>query len=169
MITKEFLKKKLFEKSFKRSGNVYTTPKFKNIVSFSVYNILKGYSGDMDGHYTFVVDIETFNYIVFKHADYGGLTWVIEIDGIERVVVNDLNRKFIEGTIAYVLLTSMDYKIRHSKTGYTKEGIIKGNFIDGWSSNTVFEIKDFLMEHYSREISLYEELYLQREKTLKLF
>ena len=100
MITKDFLLKKLYDMSFRPYGTVYKHPKINNIFSFSVYNILTGYSGDMDGHYTFVVDIENFNYIVFKHADYGGLTWTIEVDGIARVIVNELNKPFIEGTLA---------------------------------------------------------------------
>lgn len=169
MITKEFLLNKLYDKAFKPYGNVDKHPKIDNIFSFSVYNILTGYSGDMDGHYTFVVDIENFNYIVFKHADYGGLTWTVAVDGINRVIVNELNRPFIEGTLANVLLTSMTYEAKRESKDYLKEGIIKGNFISGFASNTVFNIHDFMLEHYEREISLYNELYQNREKTLKLF
>lgn len=169
MITKEFLLKKLYDKAFRTYGNVYKHPKIENIFSFSVHNILTGYSGDMDGHYTFVVDIENFNYIVFKHANYGGLTWTVAVDGIDRVVVNELNKPFIEGTLANVLLTSMTCEQKRNNKEYIKEGIIKGNFISGFASNIVFEISDFLLEHYEREILLYNELYQNREKTLKLF
>jgi len=170
MITREFLEEKYYDKAFKPYGNVYKHKDIDNIFSFRVHNILTGYSGDMDGHYTFVVDIENFNYIVFKHAAYGGLVWVNEIDGINRVVVNELNKKFIEGTLANVLSSAMTHEQkRNGKYGedYTKEGIIKGNFISEWSNNTVFEISDFSIESYKREIFLYNELYQMRDKATK--
>lgn len=87
------------------SGNI--TRIADNIFRFTEYNFLPGVDGDLDGHYTFYVNIHTFDYLIYKSACYGGFTYVLPSNNISWVVnLIPREKQQIESVIAHKLLYS---------------------------------------------------------------
>jgi len=123
MVTKEFLVEKLKEENtytLSGSGNVQILE--DNILFMRRYNLLGGgIKNALDGHYCFVVNIDTFKYVAWKDSDYGSLTWTMPIDNKIFVKVCKANKEKIEQIIAAHILSSYYYDDKKSliENGYT--------------------------------------------------
>ena len=116
MITKEFLESKTTNIDYYNggggSGNINKIADY--IYAFTVYNFLPGDNPHgFDGHYAFVVDITNFNYLVYKDSDYGGLTYVKEIDNKVFVDLHESMIHEVENIIASKLLGAYYYDGNH--------------------------------------------------------
>lgn len=83
------------------------------VFSFIEYNYLPSCEQDiLDGHYTFFVNKDTFEYLVYKSSDYGSLTYVIPVDFdgfLTAELLPEPSRERVESIIAHKLLTSYFY------------------------------------------------------------
>ncbi len=114
MITRKFLESKAEGSIYNNAGSGNIHKIADNIFAFTVYNFLSG--GDpngFDGHYSFVVDINNFNYLVYKDSDYGGLTYVKDIKDKSFLNVHASMTKKVENIIASKLLGAYYYDSKH--------------------------------------------------------
>jgi len=81
-----------------------------SVFTFTEYNYLPSCEQDiLDGHYTFFVNKDTFDYLVYKSSDYGSLTYVIPVDFdgfLTAELLPEPSRERVESIIAHKLLTS---------------------------------------------------------------
>jgi len=84
-----------------------------SVFSFYEYNFLPTCEQDiLDGHYTFFVNKDTFEYLVYKSSDYGSFTYVLplEFDGfLTSELLPEPSKIRVESIIAHKLLTSYFY------------------------------------------------------------
>jgi hypothetical protein len=84
-----------------------------SVFRFTEYNFLPINEQDvLDGHYTFFVNKDTFEYLVYKSSDYGSLTYVIPVgfDGFQTAeTLPQVSKEIVESIIAHKLLTSYFY------------------------------------------------------------
>lgn len=88
-----------------------------SVFAFIEYNFLPSCKQDiLDGHYTFFVNKDTFEYLVYKSSDYGSFTYVIPVD-FDGFLTAELlpkpSRERVESIIADKLLTSYFYDSDH--------------------------------------------------------
>lgn len=88
-----------------------------SVFSFTEYNFLPTCEQDiLDGHYTFFVNKDTFEYLVYKSSDYGSLTYVIPVDFngfLTAELLPEPSKEHVESIIAHKLLTSYFYDSEH--------------------------------------------------------
>jgi len=107
-VTRAFLESKVDYKFYSHDGNAYKLSDF--IYKFTQYNFLSG--GDengLDGHYSFIVDILNFNYVVYKCADYGGLTWVKDVANKVFINIHESIKAMVESLIAQKVLRTYHF------------------------------------------------------------
>ena len=125
IITKEFLESKSFSCLSAWGGGNQKIPCTAGggninrisdeVFRFTVYNLLrtshdgKTYAKEdvLDGHFTFYVNFNTFEYLVYKSSDYGSFTYVIptEFNGFyDKDSLPEISRKRVESIIAHKLL-----------------------------------------------------------------
>lgn len=85
-----------------------------SVFKFTEYNFLPADETDiLDGHYTFFVNKDTFEYLVYKSSDYGSLTYTIpcEFGGafLTKESLPEFSRKRVEANIACKLLGAYFY------------------------------------------------------------
>ncbi|HCI58228.1 MAG TPA: hypothetical protein DFH96_05555 [Bacteroidetes bacterium] len=85
-----------------------------SVFTFTEYNFLPTCEQDiLDGHYTFFVNKDTFEYLVYKSSDYGSLTYVIPVDFngfLTAELLPEPSKEHVESIIAHKLLTSYFYE-----------------------------------------------------------
>lgn len=88
-----------------------------DVFSFDEYNFLPSCESDiLDGHYTLYVNYKTFQYLLYKSSDYGGLTYTLPVEFKGFLSANDLpesSKQHIESIIAHKLLTAYFYDYNH--------------------------------------------------------
>jgi len=84
-----------------------------SVFRFTEYNFLPICEQDvLDGHFTFFVNKDTFEYLVYKSSDYGSLTYVIpvEFNGFYNAEnLPQVSKECVESIVAHKLLTSYFY------------------------------------------------------------
>lgn len=112
MLTKEFLESKYryhFIPSYgdcvykASDGNI--SVQSDKVLSFIEYNLLPGQDGQLDGHYKFYVNIETFEYMLYQYAYYGSLTYTTparDNNWVTNLIPREIER--VESIIAYKLM-----------------------------------------------------------------
>ena len=84
-----------------------------SVFTFIEYNFLPICKQDiLDGHYTFFVNKDTFEYLVYKSSDYGSFTYVIPVgfNGFQTAeTLPQVSKEHIESIVAHKLLTSYFY------------------------------------------------------------
>ena len=102
------------------SGNVHRIS--DTVLTYDEYNFLPGtgwYEGvkmSLDGHYTFFVNLENFDWRIYKSSDYGSLTWVTKVDFTGLMKPSDFpkdERKVLEHFIACKVLSTYFYDGDH--------------------------------------------------------
>lgn len=67
----------IFERGGRIASNMYDLG--DNIYYFQQHNFLPSKTEDvLSGHYTIVLNSKNLNYFIYKHSDYGGLTYTTE-------------------------------------------------------------------------------------------
>lgn len=88
-----------------------------SVFSFTEYNFLPSCEQDiLDGHYTFFVNKDTFEYLIYKSSDYGSLAYVIPVDFngfLTAEILPEPSKEHVESIIAHKLLTSYFYDSEH--------------------------------------------------------
>lgn len=138
IVNTEFLKSKYFHclsswsrgttKVFCSGGRGNMKRISDNVFCFIVHNLLptshdgKTYAKEdvLDGHFKFFVNYKTFEYLVYKHSDYGNLISVIPVefkDFYTKDTLPEISRKRVESMIANKLLGAyfFDYNAVNSK------------------------------------------------------
>jgi len=118
MLTEEFLNSKIqtyihptYGECTHRSGYGNIEKITDNVWSFEEYNFLPGKDGQLDGHYTFYVNIQNFQYCLYSHAFYGGLCYTTNSQNENWVEnLNEREKTKIESIIAYKLLNAAYYE-----------------------------------------------------------
>ena len=117
LLTKEFLESKLayYEHEYygtclHKASTANITRISDKIFKFTEYNFLAGTDGQLDGHYTFYVNITNFKYLLYKSSFYGSLIYTTKSDN-ENWVINLIERELIEveSIIAHKILGSYFY------------------------------------------------------------
>lgn len=84
-----------------------------SVFKFTEYNFLPICEQDvLDGHYTFFVNKDTFEYLVYKSSDYGSFTYTIPVgfDGFQTAeTLPQVSKERVESIVAHKLLTSYFY------------------------------------------------------------
>lgn len=118
MLTEEFLNSKIktyihpsYGECVYRSGYGNIEKITDNVWSFEEYNFLPGQDGQLDGHYTFYVNIQNFQYCLYSHAFYGGLCYTTNSQNENWVKnLNEREKNQVESIIAYKLLYAYYYE-----------------------------------------------------------
>jgi len=88
-----------------------------SVFTFEEYNFLPTCEQDiLDGHYTFFVNKDTFEYLVYKSSDYGSFTYVLPVDFdgfLTAELLPEPSKARVESIIAHKLLTSYFYDGNH--------------------------------------------------------
>jgi hypothetical protein len=90
------------------SGNICRIS--DNVFKFTEYNFLPGEDGQLDGHYTFYVNINTFDYLIFQSSYYGSFTYTTpptQNGWVKNLILRE--HTMVESIIAHKLLTSYFY------------------------------------------------------------
>lgn len=78
------------------------------VFKFTQFNFLPENETDiLDGHFTFFVNYKTFEYLVYKSADYGGFTYTIPCEFgvfLTKDSLPEVSKNRVEATIASKLL-----------------------------------------------------------------
>lgn len=89
----------------------------ESVFSFEEYNYLPSCEQDiLDGHFTFFVNKDTFEYLVYKSSDYGSFTYVLPVkfDGFHTdETLPAPSKAKVESIIAHKLLTSYFHDSNH--------------------------------------------------------
>lgn len=118
MLTKDLLESKLKYRTVAHHGDcLYSSGRGNidvvsdNVLSFYEHNLLPGDDGQLDGHYKIYVNINTFDYLIYKDSCYGSLTYTKKSD--DNNWVTDLierEKSMLESIIADKLLGSYYYQ-----------------------------------------------------------
>ncbi len=88
-----------------------------SVFTFTEYNFLPINEQDvLDGHYTFFVNKDTFEYLIYKSSDYGSFTYVIPVGFggfLNAENLPQVSKERVESIIAHKLLTSYFYDSNH--------------------------------------------------------
>ena len=76
------------------------------VFCFTVYNLLPVNGSELDGHYKFYVNIDTFNYCFYRDSYYGSLTYVTPLDDNFNENYNEQTKKIVESYISTALQNS---------------------------------------------------------------
>jgi hypothetical protein len=116
------------------SANVHVIS--DNVLEMTEFNFLPSTEEDiLDGHYTFFVNVNSFDWAVYKSSNYGSLTWVRESENtsfLEEVSLPDITRLRIEAVIAHKLMGCYHYDgdhINQNGANLIEGGIRKGSLI----------------------------------------
>lgn len=136
MIDTKFLKTKLVKEPGCRASSGNIAKQSENVFSFIVHNFLPGTNPhSLCGHYSFSVNVKTFDYRVWKNSDYGGLTWVQGIKNKVFLNIYESVKAQIESVIAHKLLGAYWYNYNHiNQQGLNlfPDGDIKRSLITTW-------------------------------------
>lgn len=99
-----------------------------SVFSFIEYNYLPSCETDiLDGHYTFFVNKDTFEYLVYKSSDYGSLSYVLPVDFdgfLTAELLPEPSKLRVESVIASKLLGAYFYdadaRFRKGKNLFTE-------------------------------------------------
>lgn len=121
-----------------------------NVFRFTEYNFMptshdgKTYAKEdiLEGHFTFYVNANTFEYLAYKSSDYGSFTYVspVEFNGFyTKETLPEISRKRIESVIAHKLLGA-----------YFQDGNAVNRKGANLFSNGIFEyvVKDLISRRY---------------------
>ena len=160
-INLEFLKKRIKDKSGHKGhgGNNHLIS--DNIIEFLQYNFLPGTNPHgLDGHYTFYVNWKTFQYLMCKHANYGGLTWVREVEKKVFIPIHESIKEQVESIIASKLAGAY-YYISNNKVSCSRgpnlignqkmqmmllSGVTKHYYYEGYKGSLVCDYRDYPKE-----------------------
>lgn len=113
----------LEEKGYTREGDHYPVRASNGnikvltdcVLTYTEYNFLPYAGSELDGHYTFFVNVQNFQYLVYKSANYGSLTYVLPSNDTSFLVLNNVDKKIVEAKIACKLLGAHYHKDEHGK------------------------------------------------------
>lgn len=108
-LTHKFLERKVLKDRYgSHSGNV--TLISDRVAKFIIHNLLPGEDGQLDGHYTFFVNVDTFDYLIYQSSYYGSLTYTTESRDTKWVKnLNKREKQAVEHFIACKLLGAYFY------------------------------------------------------------
>lgn len=134
-----------------------------SVFKFTEYNFLPADETDiLDGHYTFFVNYKTFEYLVYKSSDYGGLTYVRPVDFKGFLTAQNLpsfTKKRVEALIAAKLLgayfSDADALWRKGRNLFS-DGTPKdkdGRYTDGYKRNLICDYRGYVWTDHIQEYS----------------
>ncbi len=105
-VIKSFLESKIDNERWHcQSSNI--TRISDNVVKFTEYNMLPDdKDGTFDGHYTFYVNIQTFDILAYQSSYYGSLTYTTPSKDKSFIKFTDFDKRRAESLCAEKLLTS---------------------------------------------------------------
>lgn len=113
---KNLVEGKLIKENKYWSSSVNVRKLSEKIFSWTDYNFLPNEELPLDGHYTFFLNYETFDWRLYKSSDYGGLTWTSEVPFKRLLSKKDFNKKQvknIEHHMACKILNAYYYDSNH--------------------------------------------------------
>ena len=115
-ITREFLESKILYNvetaSPYKSGSGNIERLSDKLFSFNEYNFLPNEDLPLDGHYMFYVNVETFDFLIYRSSYYGGLTYTrpVTFEGfLNKESFNEEGFNILQSIIADKLLGSYFY------------------------------------------------------------
>ncbi len=130
MLTEDYLRSKLKYRTVPGygeclykggSGNIKVIS--DNVFSFVYHNLLPGNDGQLDGHYKIYVNINTFDYLIYKDSGYGSFTYTTESNNTNWVSgLIEREKSMIESIIADKLLGAYYYD--HNATNSNGRSLI---------------------------------------------
>lgn len=112
LLTKEFLESKLayYEHDIygtclhkASSGNINRIS--DKVFKFTQFNFLAGKDGQLDGHYTFYINVSNFKYLICQYGTYGSFTYVndpVNTNWIDNLIERELIK--VESILAHKIL-----------------------------------------------------------------
>ncbi len=114
ILKKKFLESKSNKNHTSHDSNIHKIS--KNVYRFIQYNFLPGENPyGLDGHYCFAVNVTNFKYLVWKDSDYGGLTYVRDIENKVFLEIHESIKEEVESVIADKLLGAYFSEYRNEK------------------------------------------------------